>query len=71
MLALANAAGISANKAEADEVARVLAKPLEHFTKRNQVKNDAGFLAAKSVAGDAGAEQDKPSSHVSGVWLPW
>jgi hypothetical protein len=45
-LALANAAGISADDAEAKEVARVLAKPLAHFTARNQAKNDAGFRAA-------------------------
>jgi len=45
VLALANAAGISADKAESDEVARVLSKPLAHFTARNQAKNDAGFRA--------------------------
>jgi NTP pyrophosphatase (non-canonical NTP hydrolase) len=45
-LALAQAAGLSADKCEADEVARVLAKPLEHFTARNQVKNAAGFNTA-------------------------
>lgn len=45
-LALANAAGVSADECEAKEVARVLAKPLAHFTARNQAKNDAGFTAA-------------------------
>jgi hypothetical protein len=44
-LALANAAGVSADHEEAREVERVLAKPLEHYTARNQSKNDAGFLA--------------------------
>lgn len=43
LLALAAAAGLSADKEEAREVARVLAKPLEHFTKRNENKNAAGF----------------------------
>lgn len=45
-LALANAAGVSADECEAKEVARVLAKPLTHFAARNQAKNDAGFIAA-------------------------
>lgn len=43
LLALAAAAGLSADHEEAREVARVLAKPLEHFTKRNENKNAAGF----------------------------
>lgn len=43
LLALAAAAGLNADKEEACEVARVLAKPLEHFTKRNDAKNAAGF----------------------------
>lgn len=45
LLALANAAGISADDAEAAEVARVLSKPLAHFHERNAVKNAAGFDA--------------------------
>lgn len=45
-LTLASAAGLSADLAEANEVARVLAKPLEHFAARNRAKNDAGFRAA-------------------------
>jgi hypothetical protein len=44
-LALADAVGISADDAELAELDRVLAKPLEHFTARNQAKNDAGFIA--------------------------
>ena len=43
LLALAQAAGLSADAEEAREVERVLAKPLEHFAARNKVKNDAGF----------------------------
>jgi hypothetical protein len=49
-LALANAAGLSADDCEAKEVARVLAKPLSHFTARNQAKNNAGFRAAAILA---------------------
>jgi hypothetical protein len=45
LLALAAAAGLSAEGEEAREVARVLAKPIEHFTQRNAAKNAAGFLA--------------------------
>jgi len=44
-LALANAASISADFEEVREVERVLAKPVEHYTARNQAKNDAGFIA--------------------------
>ncbi len=42
-LALAEAAGLSADGCERAEVQRVLSKPLEHFRKRNQEKNQAGF----------------------------
>lgn len=45
LLALAAAAHESADQAEADELARVLSKPLSHFAARNQAKNDAGFDA--------------------------
>jgi NTP pyrophosphatase (non-canonical NTP hydrolase) len=45
VLALANAAGLSADAEEAREVTRVLSKPREHFTQRNQAKNAAGFDA--------------------------
>jgi hypothetical protein len=43
LLALCEAAGISADAEEERELARVLSKPLEHFRERNKVKNDAGF----------------------------
>lgn len=42
-LALANAAGLSADAEEMREVDRVLAKPLAHFARRNAEKNAAGF----------------------------
>ena len=45
LLALAHAAGVNADAAEIAEFQRILAKPLSHFTARNQAKNDAGFLA--------------------------
>ena len=45
VLALAAAAGCSADEAERREVDRVMSKPLSHFAARNQAKIDAGFLA--------------------------
>lgn len=45
VLAFAAAAGTSADMCEAVEVARVLSKPVEHFTQRNAAKNAAGFKA--------------------------
>lgn len=45
LLVLAEAAGLDADSCERAELERVLAKPLAHFTARNQAKNDAGFLA--------------------------
>jgi len=46
-LALAAAAGLSADDAESAEWERVQAKPLEHFRQRNAAKNEAGFLTTK------------------------
>ena len=43
LLALAQAAGLYADQEEAREIARVLSKPLSHFTARNEAKNAAGF----------------------------
>lgn len=45
LLALCQAAGISAEAEEVREFARVLAKPLSHFKARNDVKDAAGFRA--------------------------
>lgn len=45
VLALAAAAGLSADDAETTELNRVLSKPLAWFHARNKVKNDAGFDA--------------------------
>ena len=45
LLALAQAASLSADAEEVREFERVLSKPLEHFRQRNQTKNDAGFKA--------------------------
>lgn len=44
-LILAYAANVSADACEEMELQRVLSKPKELFIKRNQDKNDAGFLA--------------------------
>ena len=46
ILALAGAAGVSADAAEASEFARVKAKPLSHFAARNAAKTAAGFHVA-------------------------
>ena len=43
VLALAAAAGLSADEEEAREVHRVLSKPLREFSERNANKNAAGF----------------------------
>lgn len=49
-LALAAAAGLSADEEESREIYRVLGKPLREFTERNAAKNAAGFLVAESPA---------------------
>ena len=43
VLALAAAAGLSADEEECREVHRVLSKPFREFTQRNAAKNAAGF----------------------------
>ena len=43
LLALAAAAGLSADQAESVEIQRVLSKALAYFTERNAAKNAAGF----------------------------
>ena len=43
VLALAAAAGLSADNEECREIHRVLSKPLQTFTDRNAAKNAAGF----------------------------
>lgn len=43
MLALAEAAGFSADAAEVNEIQRVTSKPLGHFAARNAAKKAAGF----------------------------
>jgi hypothetical protein len=48
-LCLAAAAGLSADRCEQHEVRRVLSRPIEEFTRRNQAKNDAGFLVVRTV----------------------
>lgn len=57
-IALAAAAGLSADEEEQREVDRVLAKPIAEFTKRNKAKNDAGFLVAQTGCIDDREEQE-------------
>lgn len=49
VLALAEAAGLSADRCEEQEVTRILDKPISHFQQRNKVKNDAGFAAPEVI----------------------
>ncbi len=58
VLALAAAAGLSAEEAEAREVARVLSKPIEHFRRRNIEKNEAGLEARPDAATRLNAEAE-------------
>lgn len=63
LLALAQAANLSADDAETKEFARVLAKPLAWFHARNEAKNDAGFKTeaystARTAAKDKGLAED-------------
>jgi NTP pyrophosphatase (non-canonical NTP hydrolase) len=48
-LCLAAAAGLSVDVEEEREVNRVLSKPIAEFTKRNEAKNAAGFLAVSDA----------------------
>ena len=54
ILALAAAAGVSADAAEASELARVKTKSLSHFAARNAAKSAAGFHVpeAPQIDGD-------------------
>lgn len=47
LLALAAAAGLSADREELREIERVLNEPIEEFTRRNAAKNAAGFDTTK------------------------
>ena len=59
LLALAQAAGLSADDEERLEVERVLAKPLSHFAARNKVKNDAGFNVAWQAPSPTTEQEEK------------
>jgi Predicted pyrophosphatase len=61
LLALAHAAGIDADDAEAREVARIMSKPLEHFSARNAAKNAAGFNVLPDGARDANPAPIRPT----------
>lgn len=59
LLALAQAAGLSADDAETREIARVMAKPLAHFAARNAAKKAAGFhVTATGQVAERGGEAD-------------
>jgi NTP pyrophosphatase (non-canonical NTP hydrolase) len=60
VLALAAAAGLSADDAEAAELARVLSKPLAWFHARNEVKNKAGFDATAYPSAASTQEGEAP-----------
>lgn len=49
LLCLAEACHVDADTAEEEELSRVLSLPLDHFKKRNEVKNKAGFNVVKDV----------------------
>ncbi len=66
LLALASAASLSAEECERVEVERVLSKPRELFTARNEEKNAAGF----NITGPVNpVEKGKPVPILSG-WSP-
>lgn len=49
LMALAAAAGVSADEQERIEFERIMAKPIEYYTARNAAKNEAGFLVAEEA----------------------
>lgn len=49
LLAFCNAAGLSADREEQREIDRILSKPPEHWRKRNDAKNAAGFDTTKDT----------------------
>lgn len=60
LLALSAAAHVSADAEEEREYLRVKAKPLEHFRKRNEAKNAAGFNVAPFYRGSQTGETPPP-----------
>jgi NTP pyrophosphatase (non-canonical NTP hydrolase) len=72
VLALAAAAGLSADEEESREVSRILAKPLKHFTDRNQAKNDAGLCAVPQTVRrfDVSRHMD-PGYSPPAPWTDW
>ncbi len=66
LLALAAAASLSADEEEDREVDRVLSKPLEHFRKRNEAKNAAGFNVVGPSIAAPGLDPDQVQMLLSG-----
>jgi NTP pyrophosphatase (non-canonical NTP hydrolase) len=52
LLALADAAGLSAEEEERREVNRVLSRPVEEFSRRNVVRNAAGFKMTRGPSSE-------------------
>jgi hypothetical protein len=73
-LALAAAAGLSADEEESREATRVLDKPLVYFAKRNQAKNDAGLRTSlpspQPVEGAALIAAERRRQIESENWTP-
>lgn len=59
LLAMANAASLSADDIECAEIARVFSKPLSVFSERNKQKNDAGFTSSPAP--------EKPKAEYAGL----
>lgn len=57
VLALAAAAGLSADAEELREIDRVTSRPLEEFARRNQAKNEAGFLLVGRSVDESGGDR--------------
>ena len=71
-LALAAAAGLSADEEEAREIHRVLSKPIREFTERNARKNAAGFKIVASGGTpprDRDTASEEPSDQRRLDWL--
>lgn len=62
VLALAAAAGLSADTEERREVDRCLSRPVEWFTARNAAKNAAGFLMPEAVVVDHTSQWTQPET---------
>ena len=67
VLALATAAGESANVCEVKECLRIFNKPIEHFRERNKAKNAAGLVATDSAIDFRDVEMSFAYERAAGV----